>query len=549
MQKCKRFLSIILCVTIVLSLFTGINVNAITYPMMGEIASTNGEAKIYSMAGTTNHEAKPEDKGKSKYLTTLKNGDSVKVLGEETDGDGDKWYKINYGANFENTGYAVINKVALKYEYQYDEDFEKNLENFPESYHDALRQLHAKYPNWKFVANKFDLTFKEAVEAQYGVAKVSDTRKWVEFTYGGNEWRDMRAYDENTKKWITLEERWTYASRAAIEYFMDPRNSLNEDMIFAFMQQSYQEDEKMQENLRTVIKGTFLENGYDKDGDGKIESDADKNAYIDDLITAAKESKVSAYVLAATIIVEQGAKGESNLISGKYSGYEGYYNFFNFAASGSTADDIAKSGLEYAKKSGWNSRAAAITGGAKNYADGYISIGQDTYYYKDFNVVKEIWNHQYASALYDAWTNAKYLKKGCTTSTDAVLTFSIPVYADMPEKACLIPTAGGTSGDDSGSQTPDTPSNPSNPSTPSTPSEPTPSTPSEPPKPVIKKGDTNNDGSINAVDLAAVKMDILGVKKLQGDAANAGDVNGDGVINAVDLASVKMHILGVKTIS
>lgn len=509
--------------------------------MMGEIASTNGEAKIYSLAGTTGHEAKPEDKNKSKHLTTLKNGDKVKVLGEAIDGDGDKWYQINYGTNFENTGYAVINKVALKYEYQFDEDFEKNLENFPESYRDSLRELHAKYPNWKFVANKFDLTFKKAVEAQYGVAKVTDTRKWVEFAYGGNEWRDMRAYNESTNKWIALEERWTYASRTAIEYFMDPRNSLSEDMIFAFMQQSYQEDEKMRENLLTIIKGTFLENGYDKDGDGKIEGDADKNAYIEDLITAAKESKVSPYVLAATIIVEQGTKGESNLISGKYPGYEGYYNFFNFAASGSTAVDIAMSGLEYAKKSGWNSRAAAITGGAKNYADGYISIGQDTYYYKDFNVVKEIWDHQYASALYDAWTNAKYLKKGCTTSTDAVITFSIPVFTDMPEKACPIPTVGGTSGGE-------TPNNPSNP-TPSTPSNPTPSTPPEPPKPVIKKGDTNNDGNINAVDLAAVKMDILGVKKLQGDAIKAGDVNGDEAINAVDLAAIKMHILGVKTIS
>ena len=72
--------------------------------------------------------------------------------------------------------------------------------------------------------------------------------------------------------------------------------------------------------------------------------------------------------------------------------------------------------------------------------------------------------------------------------------------------------------------------------------------PSEP-EVVIKKGDTNSDGGINAVDLASVKMDILGVKKLEGNAANAGDVNGDGVINAVDLASIKMHILGVKTIS
>lgn len=530
-------------------------VGAITYPMMGEISSTNGEAKIYSMAGTTGHEAKPEDKNKSKYLTTLKNGDVVKVLGEAIDGDGDKWYQINYGENFANTGYAVINKVALKYEYEYDDDFEKNLDNFPESYREALRALHAKYPNWKFVANNFDLSFKKAVEAQYGVSDVKSSRKWVEFTYGGNEWRDMRAYNEKTNTWIKLEERWTYASREAIEYFMDPRNSLNEDKIFAFMQQSYKEDEKMQDNIRTVIKGTFLENGYDKDGDGKIEGDADKNAYIEDLIAAAKESKVSPYVLAATIIVEQGAKGESSLISGKYPGFEGCYNFFNFAASGNTVDDIAKSGLTYAKNNGWISRTAAIIGGAKKYADGYISIGQDTYYYKDFNVVKEDWNHQYATALYDAWTNAKYLKKGCTTSIDAVITFSVPIYTDMPQKACPLPgtvpdTEGDGSDDNTSSETPSTPSTPSTPTTPSTPSTPTtPSKPTPPPPKPIKKGDTNDDGNINAVDLAAVKMNILGVKKLDGNPAKAGDVNGDGVINALDLAAIKMHILGVKTIS
>ncbi len=496
--------------------------------MMGEISSTNGEAKIYSMAGTTGHEARPEDKNKSRHLTTLKNGAQVKVLGEEIDGDGDKWYKINYGTDFKETGYAVINKVVLKYEYVTDKDFETNLKNFPESYHEALRALHAKYPNWQFVANPFKLTFKAAVEAQYSVNNVKDTRKWVEYNYFGEEWIDPRGKDLEDP-----EPRWTYASRAAIEYYMDPRNSLNEDMIFAFMQQSYKADDNMQQNLRTVIKGTFLENGYDKDGDGKIEGDADKNAYVTDLIDAAKESNVSAYVLAATIIVEQGAKGESNLISGKYPGFEGFYNFFNYAASGSTNAEITKSGLEYAKKWQWNSRSAAIIGGAKKYADGYINIGQDTYYYKDFNIVKEDWTHQYAAALYDAWTNAKYLQKGCVTNTDATIVFSIPIYADMPEKACPIPTPaqpGGTT-----NPTPDTPSNPSTPSTPAT--------------PVIEKGDTNGDGKINAIDLAAVNMHILKVKTLSGDSAKAADVNNDGKINAIDLAAVNMHILKVKFIT
>lgn len=307
-----------------------------------------------------------------------------------------------------------------------DEEFEKTLEGFPEDYRNLLRTLHATYPNWKFIAHDVGLTFQEAVESQYGVSNVNGTRKWVEFTYGGNEWRDERAYNAETDSWITLEHRWTYASRAAIEYFMDPRNSLNDVKIFAFAVQSYNKETQTKDGLRTVVANTFLANGYDGNPD----------AYLDDIIEAGALSGVSPYVLAATIIVEQGVNGASGLISGTYPGYEGYYNFFNFAASG---EDIIGSGLTYAK------------------------------------------NAMTLKYLYD--------------DPNAVMPAPTPV-----------------------------------------------------PQPQIKKGDTNDDGNINAVDLAAVKMDILGVKKLEGNAIKAGDINGDGIINAVDLASIKMHILGVKTI-
>ena len=71
-------------------------------------------------------------------------------------------------------------------------------------------------------------------------------------------------------------------------------------------------------------------------------------------------------------------------------------------------------------------------------------MGQDTYYYKDFNVVNKIWWHQYASALYDAWTNANYLRKGCVANTNAALTFKIPVYNNRPATAAPHPDSGKT---------------------------------------------------------------------------------------------------------
>ncbi len=510
MQKFKK----ILCCVLIVSIFlAALNITVSAEEKTANIIGANVAIRTEPNTGT------------SQVIIRVSNV-SVKVLssveGEQVDKDSTNiWYKVKYG---EYEGYVYGKYVSFppsKDDYVYDENFEKNIENFPESYRDDLRALHSKYPNWKFVAHNIDISFKDAVESQYGVSDVKDTRKWVEFTYGGNEWRDMRAYDSEKDKWLTLETRWTYASRAAIEYYMDPRNSLDESKIFVFMQQSYQEDDKTIDNLRTVIKGTFLEKGYDKNSDGTVDADA----YIEDIIDASKASKVSPYVLAATIIVEQGINGETNMVSGSYSGFENYYNFFNFGASGASTDEITVSALTFAKTEGWDSRNKAIVEGSKKYASGYISVGQDTYYYKDFNVVNQIWWHQYASALYDAWTNANYLKKGCLTNTDAVITFTIPVYKNMPESACASPGTAGVP-------------------------EPTlPETPAPLPESTVKKGDTNGDDKINAVDLAAIKMSILGVKEFEDTAKKAADVNDDGSINAIDLAAVKMHILGIKPLS
>ena len=489
---------------------------AISYPVKGEIKNAYGKgvAQIYSLAGMTGHEANVADKNKSQKIAELSDGAVVMVLSEANDGDGDKWYKINFGESFEKTGYAFAEHVVLKPEYTYNEDFEKQILQFPESYHSALRALHAQYPNWCFIADEIDITFKEAVDLQYNPSSndCKTNKKLVELTYGGEEWRDSRAYNKETQTWTTKYYTWTYASYDAIAYFTDPRNYLNENSIFAFLQQPYDKNIHTKDGLRTVVAGSFLEKGYDND----------KDAYIDDIMSASEQSNVSPYVLAAAIIVEVGANG-STVISGTYPGYEGYYNFYNWNATG---NDVIGNALQYAKEQGWDTREKAIVGGAVKYAEAYVAAGQDTYYYKNYNyVVKPYSTHQFAESIYGSITDSKRISKVFLNNADGTVVFKIPVFKEMADTASPLPTQ-------------------NKPTTP----EDTPTVPEEP-EVVIKKGDTNSDGQINAVDLAAVKMHILGVKSLSGDAAKAADINGDGAINAVDLASVKMHILGVKPIS
>ena len=124
----------------------------------------------------------------------------------------------------------------------------------------------------------------------------------------------------------------------------------------------------------------------------------------------------------------------------------------------------------------------------------------------NFNVVNKIWWHQYAANVRDSLVKGNNLKDGLLQNNNATVVFYIPVYADWE---CENPA----------------------------------------PEPEVMRGDTNLDKTIDIVDLAAIKMNILGITPLEGLAAKAGDVNKDGVVDIVDLAAIKMHILGIQSIS
>lgn len=240
----------------------------------------------------------------------------------------------------------------------------------------------------------------------------------------------------------TVEDVWKCASTAAVAYYMDPRNSLNENYIFQFEQLTYDEKNQTKEGVELILKPCNYAQGkvtyYDSKGKKKT---LDKT-YVDVIMEASKEYNISPYHLASRIRQEQGAGNAGSMISGTWTGgdgnYKGLYNFFNICAYGK---NIVQNGLKYAKSQGWTDPEKSIKGGAKILASGYISIGQDTLYLEKFDVVNGgdgYYSHQYMTNVSASRTEGYTIRNTYTDmgllSSESKIKFKIPVYKNMPEQ-------------------------------------------------------------------------------------------------------------------
>ena len=245
----------------------------------------------------------------------------------------------------------------------------------------------------------------------------------------------------------TVEDVWKCASTAAVAYYMDPRNSLNENYIFQFEQLTYDEKNQTKEGVELILKPCNYAQGkvtyYDSKGNKKT---LDKT-YVDVIMEASKEYNISPYHLASRIRQEQGAGNAGSMISGTWTGgdgnYKGLYNFFNICAYGK---NIVQNGLKYARSQGWTDPEKSIKGGAKILASGYISIGQDTLYLEKFDVVNGgdgYYSHQYMTNVSASRTEGYTIRNTYTDmgllSSESKIKFKIPVYKNMPKQICPQP--------------------------------------------------------------------------------------------------------------
>lgn len=447
--------------------------------------------------------------------------------------------------------YAANIVNAKEYNDSQVKSYDEELKNFSCDYQNKIKELHNIYPNAIFVAQKTFFDWDKYKEMEVLWNKMLSAEK------GAKSLIYYTASSEYKNGAYNSEKTWYYATDKAIEYYMNPYNFLNEKNIFMF-ESLYNKNYHTKEGIEKILKGSFMEDKECPGSDGK--------KYSEVLKEAGEKNNVSPYMLASRLIQEQGTKGTSSLISGKYSGYEGYYNYFNISASGKTDEAVIKSGLEKAKAEKWESPYLAIVGGAKFVYKEYVGIndtygvkGQMTLYLQKWDPYGPVYGgHQYMQNITAPVTESSTTYKSYS-STDGYKNFDyvfyIPIYSGAPN------TSGGACNiEEKKEENKETPNN----------------------EIVIKS--VNVDGNyINGINLntsidsiiTKLKNDTAGNVVVTKNANNKssslatgdkititkgnntktyevivyGDVNGDGAIKASDYVKIKNHIMDVSKLS
>lgn len=374
----------------------------------------------------------------------LYNDAKVTILGSSGN-----FYKITYkSGSTKITGYAskdyiMIDPASNPKPPAEDKDFEAYLteQGFPESYKPALRLLHEQHPKWIFVAQDTGLKWSDVLKNEKVLGKnlvgISNLESWKSMEKG--------AYNFNTDSYVGLDgSSWVAASEKLIAYYLDPRNFLNDATILMFENLSYNKNVQTEANVKTILKNSFMKGSYTTPDTKKTYT------YSSTFMAAAKASGVSPYHLASRALQEQGINGTS-LSSGTVSGHKGYFNFFNIQAFASSGRTAAENGARYAATTNatfslpWTNQYKSIVGGSVWIGTGYIDKLQDTLYLQKFDVVdggNGLYNHQYMTNVQAAESEARIMKNAYPSELfNSALEFKIPVYTDMPEKACAKPTS------------------------------------------------------------------------------------------------------------
>lgn len=322
------------------------------------------------------------------------------------------------GDGKDHYGYVCADNIATEINVNdFADEFRKS--GIPEIYWDKLAVLKKAHPNWKFTGYNTGLDWNEAIknESVVGLSYIQGYKPELLSL-------DEGSYDSNKKEYIVKEgSNWYAANKDTVAYYMDPRNFFDSKSIFMFENLAYNESYQTLDVILKFLTNTPL---YD---------------YSSYYIEAAKASGVSPIMLSA---LSKQEVVKNNSLSNAANGTYDSYNFYNLGAY-SSCENPVECGAKYAKDRGWTTPQIAIVEGAKEIADGYILNGQNTLYFKKFNVTNNIfgnYSHQYQTNIKapSQEGNSTANSYAQSNSLDSSFEFVIPVYKNMPSKVSELPT-------------------------------------------------------------------------------------------------------------
>ena len=290
-------------------------------------------------------------------------------------------------------------------------------------YRSLIQSLVNEHPNWKFKLVETGLNWETVINNEYQ-GHGGSPKNLVPSSYSDGwicEICGRRAYDNGS---------WCCASRQAIEYTMDPRNTLNELNIFQYLELTNDKNITKDQVAQMASKISYLNQQNIIDAIYEVANNPNYN--------------INPFYIIGKILQEQGSNGSVMCSGNGYQGqYVGYYNLFNVGATGNTNYDVIMNGLKRAYNKGWNTPQKSIMGGINLIVNNYIKYGQDTLYFQKFNVIDTpYYSNQYAQNVLDSKSigttlRGYYKDAGLLESS---FTFRIPLYLNMPTNACPSPS-------------------------------------------------------------------------------------------------------------
>lgn len=347
---------------------------------------------------------------------------------------------------------------------------------FPADYATYLTELHLLHPNWSFTP--LQITQENSTYTWNYIIEQETIDPELNLIHSSSTYEAYRHPLNPT----LYDSGYYQASTAAVKYFMDPRNFLNETDIFQFYNLSSAAGITADE-VQAVLQGTFMEDRLLENG----------KSFTDTFLEIGNDLSINPVYLAVKARQEQGVEGLSPVISGKCgtllneyyqnktqtsdqgnsvltptSGYtfeqllalDGYYNLYNIKASGNGLFTIyynamvrAQSGTDAMSEAwggspAWNTLWKSAYGGAYTIKNSFIDRYQNTIYLQKFNVDsraadRNFWG-QYMQNVTGAMTEARTLYSAFASCgvLDGPCSFLIPVYDGMPKAASPDPANG-----------------------------------------------------------------------------------------------------------